>query len=103
MNPVFVNIVDNAIYWLSTTEDVGNRIIRLHADDTGVYISNNGPAIRVEDKERIFNLRFSRKPLGRGLGLTISREVLEDENYRLFVDTPQDGATVTFKIEKNKN
>lgn len=100
--PVFVNIVDNAIYWLSSVEDDGNRIIRLHADDTGVYISNNGPAIRIEDKERIFNLRFSRKPLGRGLGLTISREVLEDEDYELFVDTPQNGSTVTFKIQKKE-
>ena len=101
--PVFVNIVDNAIYWLSTVEDDGNRIIRLHADDTGVYISNNGPAIRVEDKERIFNLRFSRKPMGRGLGLTISREVLEDEKFSLFVDTPQSGSTVTFKIQKKED
>lgn len=99
--PVFVNIVDNALYWLSTTKDEGNRIIRLHADDSGIYISNNGPQIRVEDKERIFDLRFTRKPLGRGLGLTISREVLEDENYELFVDTPQSGATVTFKVQKN--
>lgn len=100
--PVFVNIIDNAIYWLSTTEDDGNRVIRLHADDTGIFISNNGPIIRIEDKERIFNLRFSRKPLGRGLGLTISREVLDDENYSLFVDTPQNGSTVTFKIQKKE-
>ena len=100
--PVFVNIVDNAIFWLSTVDDNVDRVIRLHADDTGVYISNNGPAIRVEDKERIFDLRFSRKPLGRGLGLTISREVLEDENYELFVDTPQSGSTVTFKIQKQE-
>ncbi len=100
--PVFVNIVDNAIYWLSTTEDKGDRTIRLHADDSGIYISNNGPAIRIEDKERIFNLRFSKKPLGRGLGLAISKEVLEDENYILFVDTPREGETVTFKIQKKE-
>ena len=100
---MFVNIVDNAIYWLSTVEDTGDRVIRLHADDTGIYISNNGPAIRIEDNERIFNLRFSRKPLGRGLGLTISREVLEDEQYTLFVDTPQPGSTVTFKIQKKED
>lgn len=100
--PVFVNIVDNAIYWLSSVADDGERTIRLHADDTGIFISNNGPAIRIEDKERIFGLRFSRKPLGRGLGLTISREVLEDENYELFVDAPQNGSTVTFKIQKKE-
>ncbi len=98
--PVFVNIVDNAIYWLSTTEDKGDRTIRLHADDSGIYISNNGPAIRIEDKNRIFDLRFSKKPLGRGLGLAISKDVLEDENYTLFVDAPREGETVTFKIQK---
>ena len=97
--PVFVNIVDNAIYWLQQSESE-EKIIRLHADDTGIYISNNGPKINMEDKERIFDLRFSRKINGRGLGLSISRDVLNDVDYEIFVDTPRENSTVTFKIQK---
>ena len=97
--PVFVNIIDNAIYWLKQS-DISEKIIRLHADDTGVYISNNGIEIKPQDKGRIFELRFSRKEHGRGLGLSISKEVLNAENYDLLLVQPKEGSTVTFKIQK---
>ena len=99
--PVFVNIIDNAIYWLKQS-DVSEKIIRLHADESGIYISNNGIEIKPQDKQQIFELRFSRKPNGRGLGLSISKEVLNAENYDIFVTQPREGSTVTFKIQKNQ-
>lgn len=96
--PVFVNVVDNAIYWLNES-NVDDKTIRLHSDETGaVYISNNGLGIDMRDKERIFSLGFSRKENGRGMGLHISNEVLETIGYQLTLDEPRDGSTVTFKI-----
>lgn len=100
--PVFVNLIDNAIYWLKQS-DVENKIIRLHADETGVYISNNGIDIPIKDKERIFELGFSRKVNGRGMGLSISKEVLNVENYNISIVVPKEGSTVTFKIEQTEN
>lgn len=97
--PVFVNIIDNAIYWLNQS-DVPEKIIRLHADDSGIYISNNGLSIKPQDKERIFEMHFTRKINGRGMGLSISREVLEAEGYSLILDEPRENSTVTFKIFK---
>lgn len=99
--PVFVNIIDNAIYWLKQS-NIEEKIIRLHADDTGIYISNNGVEILPQDKERMFQLGFTRKPDGRGMGLSISKEVLNAENYNIILISPNEGSTVTFKIEKNK-
>ena len=99
--PVFVNIIDNAIYWLKQS-DVEKKIIRLHADNEAIYISNNGIPISPQDKERIFELGFSRKPNGRGMGLSISKEVLNAENYDISVGTPKEGSTVTFQIVKIK-
>ncbi|MEZ4829183.1 MAG: ATP-binding protein [Bacteroidia bacterium] len=96
--PVFVNVVDNAIHWLNQGNP-GEKIIRLHADENAIYISNNGPEIQARDKQRIFELGFSRKKSGRGMGLHISREVLNAESYNLSLDTPREGTTVTFKIE----
>ncbi|EAV7466785.1 HAMP domain-containing histidine kinase, partial [Salmonella enterica subsp. enterica serovar Senftenberg] len=96
--PVFVNVIDNAIYWLNES-NIGNKTIRLHADDSGaVYISNNGSEIDARDRERIFSLGFSRKQNGRGMGLHISNEALEKIGYKLSLDEPRDGSTVTFKI-----
>lgn len=97
--PVFVNIIDNAIHWLNQAGGEEEKLIRLHADDTGFYISNNGPAISPQDADRIFDLGFSRKKEGRGMGLHISREVLTADMYKIYLDTPRDGCNVTFKIE----
>ncbi|GEM52683.1 histidine kinase [Empedobacter brevis NBRC 14943 = ATCC 43319] len=97
--PVFVNLIDNAIHWLNHS-DLEEKVIRLHADDSGVYISNNGIEISPQDLNRIFIMGFSRKNNGRGMGLSISQEVLNAENYNLSIVTPRESSTVTFKIER---
>lgn len=100
--PVFVNVVDNAIHWLKQIEGK-ERIVRLHADEKGtLYISNNGPEIPLEERERIFEFGFSRKAGGRGMGLQISREVLRNAGYEIFVGDPRKDATVTFVIKPIK-
>lgn len=99
--PVFVNLIDNAIHWLNES-NVEEKVIRLHADESGVYISNNGIEISTKDKNRIFLMGFSRKNHGRGMGLSISQEVLNAENYSLSVVPHREGSTVTFKIEQIK-
>jgi len=80
------------------------KIIRLHADDEGaIYISNNGVEISPQDKNRIFELGFSRKENGRGMGLHISNEVLEAADYKIVLDEPRKDSTVTFKIAPLNN
>ena len=102
--PVFVNIVDNAVYWLKQTEDNIQKIVKLHADDNGFYISNNGPPIQDTIKERIFELGYTKKETptgrGRGMGLHITRDVLKGIGYAVFVSEPRDNVNVTFRIQK---
>ena len=102
--PIFVNIVDNAVYWLKQTEDNIEKTVRLHADDDGYYISNNGPPIQDAIKERIFELGYSKKETpfgrGRGMGLHITRDVLKGIGYEVFVSEPREGVNVTFRIQK---
>ena len=95
--PVFVNIIDNAIFWLKD-RPLPRRIF-LDADDAGFSISNNGPEIPMRDHEIIFDRGFTRKPNGRGLGLHISREVLSKVGYHIYAAEPQLGQGVTFRIE----
>lgn len=96
--PVYINIVDNAIFWLR--DQPHPRKIFLDADKEGIYISNNGPLIDIRDQQRIFELGFTRKPLGRGMGLYISKQVLNKIGYDLIVDKPRLEQGVTFKIYK---
>jgi signal transduction histidine kinase len=97
--PVYTNIVDNAIFWLR--DQPLPRLILLDANKEGsIYISNNGPSLDIRDQRRIFELGFTRKPLGRGMGLYISKQVLNKIGYDLIVDDPKLNKGVTFKIFK---
>jgi signal transduction histidine kinase len=100
--PVFVNIVDNAIFWLKHQQEP--RKIVLDADKGGnMYISNNGPEIDMRDRDRIFELGFTRKPSGKGMGLHISKQVLNKAGYDIITDIPRLEQGVTFKIYKIKD
>lgn len=81
--PVFINIVDNAIYWLNkqSVKENSKKEIKLDADGDIILISNNGPTIPVIDRNRIFEFTFSRKAGGRGMGLFISKESLNNEGF----------------------
>jgi signal transduction histidine kinase len=95
--PTFVNIVDNAIYWMTTEKD-GTRDLILDADETGYLISNSGPGIPIRDAERIFDFGISRKTGGRGMGLYISRESLQKEGFDLVLENPGEKNHPLFRI-----
>ncbi|MDA8151760.1 MAG: ATP-binding protein [Acidithiobacillus sp.] len=95
--PAVINTIDNALHWLNVIP--ADRRIELHADEEGLYISNNGPIIESYDAQRIFERGFSRKTGGRGLGLFISAKALEAEGMKLTLCIPpRSGYTVTFAI-----
>ena len=99
--PVFVNIIDNAIFWLQDVKKP--KEINLDSDNENFIISNNGPEIPERDREIIFELGFTRKPQGRGMGLYISKEVLKKVGYNIYVsDKPKIGY-ISFIIEPLTN
>ncbi len=81
--PVFINVIDNAIYWLNTQlkSDNTEKKIILSTQGSALTISNNGPSISSIDRERIFEFSFSRKDSGRGMGLYISKETLNRDGF----------------------
>ena len=80
--PVFVNLVDNAIFWLSQQNPQSERSIRLDERGGTLLVEDSGPGVSVRDREAIFELGFSRKPGGRGMGLHIGRESLRRVGLR---------------------
>jgi signal transduction histidine kinase len=79
--PVFVNLVDNALFWVAKRQS--DKVIRLDSDGVTLTVADSGPGVNARDREAIFEFGFTRKPGGRGLGLHISREVLSKANYQL--------------------
>lgn len=90
--PVFVNLIDNSLFWLS--DQPQPRRVLLDLVDGSMVVSDSGPGIPQRDWQSIFELGFTRKPSGRGLGLYISREVLRRVGYSIDVQAngPLDGA-----------
>lgn len=78
----FVNIIDNAIYWINSRAQ-GERKVILDADGQDLLISNTGPGIEERMKEQIFEFGVTKKPGGRGMGLAVSRNALHREGFEL--------------------
>lgn len=78
----FINIIDNAIYWLNTRAS-GDKTILLDSDGESFLISNTGPGIEARFKDSIFEFGETKKIGGRGMGLSISREVLKRDGFDL--------------------
>ena len=96
--PVFVNLVDNAVYWLSEQNPVERRKIELDARDGSFLVSDSGPGVQPRDREAIFEFGFTRKAGGRGMGLHISRETLRRVDYELALFQEKVGCGATFVI-----
>jgi signal transduction histidine kinase len=63
-----------------------------------LVVSDNGPGVPKRDREAIFELGFTRKPGGRGMGLKISRDILAREEWELILGDASSSGGATFKI-----
>jgi signal transduction histidine kinase len=98
--PVFVNLIDNAIFWL--TDSRSPRTIVLDAENGDLLVSDNGPGISLTDRPAIFEPGFTRKPSGRGLGLSISRDVLKAASFDLTLDRNGRLGGTTFRLKSQE-
>ena len=96
--PVFVNLVDNAIYWLSGQNERLERRIELDASGNRFRVSDSGLGIHTRDCDDIFDIGFTRKPGGRGMGLHIARATLREIGYDLNLEASEPGHGTTFLI-----
>lgn len=77
MLQVFINLADNAIYWVEQKK-AGKRniLVRIDPGADQVIFADNGPGINEEVTDIVFSEFYSTKADGRGLGLYIVRELL---------------------------
>lgn len=85
--PVFVNLVNNSLYWLQFVTD---RRIIFDFTDGLVVVSDSGQGVDPDDVGRLFQLFFTRRAKGRGLGLFLSRVNLAVARHQIRYATGSD-------------
>lgn len=82
---VLINLLDNSVYWLIADKLFDRQIeITLDGNRCVMIFSDNGPGIKNEDIPYIFEAFYSGKgEEGRGLGLYISRKLMERNEYSI--------------------
>jgi signal transduction histidine kinase len=71
--PVFINLVNNAAYWVTHSDHKTKKVL-LDVADEKVVVADTGPGVDEEDLKHLFRLFFTRKIRGgRGVGLYLCR------------------------------
>ena len=71
--------------WVSVRETEGERL--------EIAVTDNGPGIPAELRERIFEPFFTTRPEGTGLGLAVVQAVLQAHQGSIRLETPAEGGT----------
>ncbi|GBG07647.1 ATP-binding protein [Paenibacillus agaridevorans] len=79
-----VNLISNSIYWMLNSEQ---KQLHFYTDkeERHLYIHDSGPGVEGRDQNHIFEPYFTRKTEGRGLGLFLSKDILESRGHQLYL------------------
>ena len=100
LQQVLMNLMLNGIE--AMTDGTGKLTIRSQRTEDGlllISVSDTGVGLPTEKSDQIFNAFFTTKPQGSGMGLAISRSIVESHGGRLWATAnPGRGATFQFTV-----
>ncbi|PAB58622.1 sensor histidine kinase [Anaeromicrobium sediminis] len=102
INRVWDNLISNAIKYSIPGTEINISIIE-HGNFINFIVKDNGIGIKKEEFEKIFNMFYrvneNRSTKGYGLGLFISRAIIEAHKGKIFLASEYEkGTTINFKI-----
>lgn len=105
LQQVMMNLIMNSIDAMKDVD--GNRALTIKSQLNGdgqilITVSDTGVGLPPELKDQIFNAFFTTKSHGTGMGLSISRSIVESHGGRLWAagNTPR-GATFWLTLPSN--
>jgi signal transduction histidine kinase len=100
LQQVLMNLMLNGIEAMPDTKSGGQLTIRSLRGEDGqllISVSDTGVGLHPEQADQIFNAFFSTKAQGTGMGLSISRSIIESHGGRLWA-TSNSGRGATFNF-----
>jgi PAS domain S-box-containing protein len=98
LQQVLMNLMLNAI---EAMQDTGGELTvaskKCEDGQIGISVSDSGVGLSIDEAERIFEAFFTTKPQGTGMGLSISRRIIESHGGRLWA-SPNTGRGTTFQF-----
>lgn len=98
---VIINLVFNAVDALQTNPE-GERDIYIrtwqHNQHARIAIADNGPGLEGQNPEQIFESFYSSKNNSMGIGLTLSRSIIENHHGYLWVCEGESGAIFNISL-----
>jgi PAS domain S-box-containing protein len=103
LQQVVLNLIVNAIDATASRDDARREIMlateKLPPAEASVSVIDSGVGINSEDVEQVFTPFYTTKPGGMGMGLSISRRIIEAHGGRLWATQNRGpGATFRFSI-----
>ena len=95
LQQAILNLIVNAVDALrETPPEARSLAIEVSAEPAGgvrFAVHDSGPGVAPDSQARLFDAFFSTKPDGLGMGLAISRSIIENHGGRLWLDRTQPG------------
>ena len=108
ISQVFINIIRNAIQALAGEEKSNGKepdiIVVMNTsyseNEVQISVSDDGPGIPADIREKIFRPNFTTKSNGNGLGLAISKHIVEGSGGRIEFESSNRGTTFFIYLRK---
>ena len=100
LQQVLMHLMLNGIEAMKSMNTPGKLTIKSQQDDSGqllISVMDTGLGVPAEKLDQIFNPFFTSKPEGTGMGLTISRSIIQAHGGSLCA-IPNDGRGATFQF-----
>lgn len=80
--PVFLNIINNAIYWVAYGNE--RKRIEIKIRDNEILIMNSGAKMSYTELTRCFEIFYTKKASGRGIGLYLAKKCLNSIDMDIY-------------------
>ena len=95
MKQVLINIIQNSIDAINKNGSISIELSSINKTDVELKITDDGPGMDQKTKENIFNLYFTTKAKGTGIGLSIVQRIIYEHGGIISVES-ESGKGTTF-------